>query len=160
MQIFISLSSYRVLISNAIYEGKRSLNTTSTPSRLKFAHPPLIPPPLPSPSPLRFAAYHMQSPRNEPLPSLEGCGLKSKCLISFGNADPLHPPLPFPEGCGRVRPTWWRNGGGGYMRGDPCSGRPGQCVQKITTFVVVHFFCSFHPTDTSVTPYGPSLRKV
>ena len=93
MQISISLLSHWVFISNAIHEGEQSLNTTSTTSQLKFAYLPPIPPPLSLPLPPQFAAYHIQLPRNEPLPSLEGCGLKSKCLISFGNVDLSTPPL-------------------------------------------------------------------
>jgi len=59
-------------------------------------HPTTTLPPLPSPSPPWFAANHIQLPQNEPLPSLEGCGLKSKHLSSLGNSDTLHLPLPFP----------------------------------------------------------------
>jgi len=92
--IFIFLSSYPAFISNIIFEGERSLKLRSTPSRLRFVHPPPIPLPPPSPSPPWFASSHTQTPRNEPLPSIEGCGLKSKCS-TFGNADPAAsaPPL-------------------------------------------------------------------
>ena len=82
--------------------GERSLNRTSTPSRLIFVHPPPVPPPPLSSLPPHFALNHTQSLGNEPLPSLEGCGLKSKLYSSLGNPDPLHPPLPSPEGCGQL----------------------------------------------------------
>jgi len=68
--IFIFLSSYPAFISNIIFEGEQSLKLRSTPSRLRFVHPPPIPLPPPSPSPPRFASSHTQIPRNEPLPSI------------------------------------------------------------------------------------------
>jgi len=66
--------------------GERSLNATSTASRLMFVHFPLLPPP-PSPtttSVLALAAsnftYH---PGDKPLPSIEGCGLPQDPLRSL-----------------------------------------------------------------------------
>ena len=88
MLFFIFLSCYWAFISNTILEGERSSNRTSTPSWLIFVCPPLIPPPHSSPSPPQFAANHTQQHRNKPLPSLEGCGLKSRHSSSFTHADP------------------------------------------------------------------------
>jgi hypothetical protein len=47
---------------------------------------PIPPPPL-SRSPPQFALNHTQPAGNEPLPSLEGCGLNFKPLNSLRNAD-------------------------------------------------------------------------
>jgi len=70
-------------------------------SRLIFVLlPPIPPPPLPSPSPPRFAANHTQPPGNEPLLSLEGCGLKHKRLISFGTRTHCIRPSPFQRDVG------------------------------------------------------------
>ena len=62
MQIFIFLSHCWAFISNAIYEGERSLNRTSTPSRLRFVHPPPIPLPPPLPSPLASSSTTRYNP--------------------------------------------------------------------------------------------------
>ena len=91
-----------MLISNAIYGGERSLKRTSTASQLIFVRSLLLlhhlsTPPSPSPSsttPVQLA--------DEPLPSIEGCGLDFHQLDSLTSEDTAQPPLPFPKGCGRL----------------------------------------------------------
>jgi len=74
---------------------------------------------------------------NEPLPSIEGCGLNQRHLRS---EDSAAAPLPFQRDVGWLIFTRWgnwgdrqRNGGRKKMRGDPGIGRSIQYVTKRTT---------------------------
>jgi hypothetical protein len=58
---------------------------------------PILPPP-PPPWPPPFATNHTRPSGNEPLPSLEGCGLKIKRLNSLGNNDSAVPAPPLTRG--------------------------------------------------------------
>ena len=103
MHIFIFLSCYCAFISKVIYEGERGLKPTSTPSRLNFVRPP----PFPLPSPIALATHsalkRTLQPSSEPLPSLEGCGLKFKRLNLPGNANSVASAPPLSRGYGRLK---------------------------------------------------------
>jgi len=117
------LSGLQALISNAIYGGERSLKRTSTASRLIFVHSLLLlhhlsTPPSPSPSsttPVQLA--------DEPLPSIEGCGLDFHQLGFLTSEDtaPAAPPLSKGmwarrRGKGGAERRWGERGKEGKMR--------------------------------------------
>jgi len=120
-----------VFISKVIYEGERGLKLTSTPSLLSFIRPPPIPLPPPFVLATHFALNCTLQPGSGPLPSLEGYGLKFRCLNSLGNADPASSAPPLAEGCGRLKFTRQRIWRGGNTRGDPVSWRPMWYVTKM-----------------------------
>jgi len=95
IQLFILLSCVQAFISHVIFEGKRSLNPPSTPSRLDFTllrpPPSLHQHPHSRPLHLKFACLL----GHEPLPSVEGCGLHPHRFGSLTSEDaiPAAPPL-------------------------------------------------------------------
>ena len=157
--LFISLSCYRALISNAIYESQRSLNMPSTPSQLRFVRSSPIPLPPLSLSPPILPSNQRCNSEMSPSPLLRDVGSNSNTQTCLEMPALLHPPLPFPEGCGRLKFAWRKNGVGKYMRGDPGFGRPRKCIKK-TNHDLHHgsfssFFHSFHWTDC---PYAQCLQ--
>ena len=68
----------------------------------------------------------------EPLPSLEGCGLKFKCLISFGNADlaPSAPPLSRGMWAAQVHSMEEREDGEEWWRDIHAVGSPSSAFQR------------------------------
>jgi len=161
MLLFIFLLSYLMFISNVIFEGNRSLKLRSSPSWLRFVHPPPIPLPPPSPSPPQFAANHRKTPRNEPLPSLEGCGLKYKCLFSFGDADPSAPPLSRGMWAAQAR-SMEETEEGEELRREIHHGRPrcyeDQLVRPEKEPRLASWFIFFHPSilDPPLTTFEPA----
>jgi len=91
----ILLSCVQAFISRIIFEGMRSLNPPSTPSRLDFTllrpPPSLHHHPRSRPLHLKFACRL----GHEPLPSVEGCGLHPHRFGSLTSEDaiPAAPPL-------------------------------------------------------------------
>ena len=136
-----------MLISKVIYEGERSFNRTSTPSRLSFVRPPPIPYHHLHPSPPISPSTTRCNPAMS-LPSLEGCGLTFRRLNLPGNAA-CAPPL-F-TGMWRLKFARRRNWGGRNTRGDPGYGRPIRCVTKANhderRGSFSSFLHAFHPTD-------------
>jgi hypothetical protein len=130
MVVLFFLSCKLAPISNVICEGQRSLNRTSTPSRVDIrsssTHPTTTTT-LPS-HPIRL--NHTRRPGKWPLPSLEGCGpdLQHPQQARTHRVD--HPPLPFPGGCGRFKLFRCRNRAGRNTMGDQRYGRAIRCVTK------------------------------
>jgi len=147
------LSDLYTSVSNIIFGGERSFKPTSTASRLILVHSssttihPQLPQHLPN---------NAQKPGDEPLPSLEGCGLNHQhpgCTEQKA-ATPA-PPLSKQMWVGLYSTVGFgeigEGMGNGKTRGDPGIGRPMQCVTKrTTTFRRGSFlpsFLLFPPTD-------------
>ena len=98
-----------------------------------------------------FALNHKLQAGNEPLPSLEGCGFKFKCLNSLRNHNPAASTPPLSVGMWAAQFARWRNEGERYTRGDPWYKRPSKYIQKMNhdehcgSFSSI--FQSFHQTD-------------
>jgi len=105
--IFIFLSSYPAFILNVIFEGEWSLKLRSTPSRLRFIHPPPIPLPPPSPSPLASSSTTRYNPAVSPSPLLRDVGSNQNASAQSEAHQPQSP-LPFQ---GRLIVARWRNWG-------------------------------------------------
>jgi len=154
MQFFIFLSCYPAFISNAIFGCQRSLNLTSTASRLMFAHS------------LLFLHHclrlrHRNSPRMayihpamSPSPLFRDVGSTKITSAPSEARSELHAPLPFPKGCGpaHIHSTVGigeiREGTGGWKntRGDPGLGGPSSASRKRTTMESGSFLSSFFPS--------------
>jgi hypothetical protein len=110
IQFFTLLSDLYAFISNVIFEGERSFNPPSTPSRLIFPsslifHHHLGPPHHKSP------ATTPNNPTVSPSPLLRDVGsLTNATAPSEARMQP-QPPLPFSKGCGRLRCARGRNRG-------------------------------------------------
>ena len=130
IQVFILLSDLHAFISNVIFEGERSFNPPSTPSRLIFDHSlssfhhHLGPPHHKSP------ATTPNNPTASPSPLLRDVGSPTNATAPSEARMQPQPPLPFPKGCGRLRFARRRKCGRRKARGDSGSGRPRWCVTK------------------------------
>ena len=98
MQLFILLLDIQALISSIIYRDEWSFKYTSNPSLLifiRFFHPPPL---HHHPHPCPHAANLACQPRDEPLPSIEGCGLDYQHHCSLRSEDAGIPTPPLSKG--------------------------------------------------------------
>jgi len=113
------LSDLWTFISNVIYEGEQSFNSTSTPSRFNFTllrpPPPLLhlsstppPPPLASSSPPTSPG----DPVTSPSPLLRDVGSVNIAPAPSQARMLPQPPLPFLKGCGQLSLARRRTRGG------------------------------------------------
>jgi len=133
------LSTVRAFISNAICEVERSFKQTSTASRLIFVRSLLPPAPL-----LQHHSRPRVQPRlstgNEPLPSVEGCGLPQD-LGSLRSEDATATAPPLSKGMWAAYACSTEEPGREKHEGGPMKWEA-QVVSyetRATTFVVVRF---------------------
>jgi len=153
----ILLSDLQAPISTAIYGGDRSFKRTSTPSRLIFARS------LPPPPPLYHHPLALDNSSitcqlvDEPLPSVEGCGLNYQRHCSLTSKDAAAPAPPLSKGMWVVQSRSTEDleredheGGGQEVR-CPC----GASRKWATTNVVAHFLPSL-PLRLTLTTLNPT----
>ena len=130
----------RVLIKHQPHHGWYLYSSTH-PNTITFTSPTSI---RPQPHQRLVRAIRLPS-GNEPLPSLEGCGLKLKPHSSLANADTAASAPPLSRGIWAVRSRSMKDWGRQNTRGTQKVGGPSSASWKRTTMKVMVQFLPFLP---------------
>jgi hypothetical protein len=120
-----------IKIEHNLWSWERSLNPTSTASRLMFALP--HPPPPPLLSPPKFSPNDTHTLPRSPSPQERDVSPIDNTSRNHSNTATSTSTPPLSRGMWAAHSVFARrrNWGGITMRGDPRNGRPSQCVPKM-----------------------------